>query len=172
MKIHLCLLILVVFLSCTYTSCTGNQRYDVTTDSTTENLQNQTITKITFERTRCFGDCPVYKVTILNDGTVNYAGEMYVAVTGTQLAKIEATEFNRLVEYAHRISFFDLNSEYRVRENPDGTASTVTDQPSRITTIYRGETAKRVLNYFGGPDELAEFEDLIYQVSGVKEWVE
>jgi len=30
---------------------------------------------ITLERTPCYGYCPVYKVTILSDGTVRYFGE-------------------------------------------------------------------------------------------------
>lgn len=33
---------------------------------------------IQLERTMCFGECPVYKVEILSDGTVNYNGEMFV----------------------------------------------------------------------------------------------
>ena len=44
---------------------------------------------ITLERTACFGTCPVYQVSIFEDGTVMYNGENFVDVTGEQTSSID-----------------------------------------------------------------------------------
>ena len=46
---------------------------------------------IQLERTMCFGECPVYKVEILSDGTVHYDGDMFVEKTGKHSWQIDAS---------------------------------------------------------------------------------
>ena len=36
----------------------------------------------TIDRTGCFGWCPIYKLTVFRDGTVEYSGERFVKTTG------------------------------------------------------------------------------------------
>ena len=57
--------------------------------------------------------------------------------------KIDPNEFQRLVEKAQEIRFFDFKDYYRVKEYPDGRVLMVTDLPTRITTVYRGERPKK-----------------------------
>ena len=47
----------------------------------------------------------------------------------------------------------------------------ITDMPSRITTVKRGEQRKSVRNYFGGPDSLKELEEMIDKISNSAIWV-
>ena len=129
------------------------------------------ISSISLQRTACFGVCPIYTVTLYPDGQVEFNGERFVESVGPQSARIEPEGFNRLVAFAERIGFFSLDDEYRYQLGPDGSLIAVSDLPSRITTIARGDQSKSVLNYFGGPDELETFENLIDEIAGTSRWI-
>jgi hypothetical protein len=53
---------------------------------------------IVLERTRCYGDCPVYRLTITNAGRVEYVGEESVKVKGSAKSSISLAEVRRLVD--------------------------------------------------------------------------
>jgi len=129
------------------------------------------VTRISLERTRCFGVCPVYTVTIHADGLVEFHGEMFVESVGDYTARIDPQAFRRLRDMSERIDFFSLDTEYRFGTGPDGTRIVVSDLPTRITTLHRGRESKSVVNYFGGPAELEEFEKLIDEMGDTARWV-
>jgi hypothetical protein len=128
------------------------------------------IDSITLERTWCNGTCPIYTVTVRRDGTVTYDGEEYVKVRGHRSRRISSEQFQKLVREIQRIGFFKLKDEYMSKEHPDGSFETVTDLPSAITTVRAGKTRKRIRNYYGGPESLAGFENLIDKVAGSSAW--
>jgi hypothetical protein len=128
------------------------------------------IDSITLERTWCNGTCPIYTVTVRRDGTVTYDGEEYVKVRGHRSRRLSSEQFQQLVHEIQRIGFFKLKDEYMDKEHPDGSFETVTDLPSAITTVRAGKTRKRIKNYYGGPESLAEFENLIDKVAGSSAW--
>ena len=128
-------------------------------------------TLIQLQRTRCYGTCPVYRVTIDARGTATWVGEMFVRVVGTQTARIDPSQVAALLAHAERIHFFAMRDQYRGVENPDGTVISVTDQPTTIVTITVNGRTKRVENYLGAPDALVEFERAIDEAAGTKQWV-
>ena len=129
-----------------------------------------TITKIVLERTPCFGSCPVYTLTVHSSGLVEFAGKNYVKAQGPQTGKISAASFARLVKKIEEIDFFGLRDRYDGK-NPDGSGSTVTDLPTRKTTVARGEETKTVVNYFRGPPGLTELELLIDELAKSSKWI-
>jgi hypothetical protein len=128
------------------------------------------ITKITLERTPCFGACPVYKLTIHQSGQVEYEGKNHVRQKGSGTGRISAEDFVKLVKKIEEINFFSLNDRYDGK-NPDGSGVTVTDLPTTKTSVTRGNRTKTVENYFRGPKGLKELEDLIDDVTKSAEWV-
>src|SRR5688572_14545697 len=76
---------------------------------------------IKLERTSCFGECPVYSVSIDARGNVAYEGTKFVRVEGRQTDRIQVSRVAALLETAERIGFFDLRDQYRYIRNPDGT---------------------------------------------------
>jgi len=128
------------------------------------------IDSITLERTLCYGTCPVYKVTVRRDGTVTYDGKQFVRATGRRMRKIPARQFQELASEVLRVGFFDFKAKYSYKNNPDGSAEFITDQPTRITTVRAGKLHKRVENYYGGPQSLALLEKLIDKLTGSAEW--
>jgi hypothetical protein len=128
------------------------------------------ITTIVLERTACFGNCPVYTLTVHSSGAIEFTGTGHVKVTGPQTGKISAPSFAKLVKKIGEIDFFTLRDRYDGK-NPDGSGSTVTDLPSRKTTVTRGDETKTVVNYFRGPPGLTELELLIDELTNSTKWI-
>jgi hypothetical protein len=126
---------------------------------------------ITLERTRCFGACPVYSVTIDAKGNVTYEGRRFVHVEGRATDRIPVARVAALLATARRIGFFDLRDQYLTRKNPDGSETRVTDLPTTFVTITSEGRTKRVEDYFGAPESLQEFEQQIDDAAGTKRWI-
>ena len=129
------------------------------------------LSSITLQRTACFGVCPVYTVTIYPDGLVEFHGERFVTSLGDYTGRVPAGNFRQLAAFAEEIGFQEMEKEYRVRIEPDGTVIRVSDLPSRITTLKFGDSEKTVLNYFAGPEQLERFELLIDELSESARWI-
>ena len=126
---------------------------------------------ITLERTGCFGECPVYTVTIDARGNVSYEGTRFVRVEGRQTDRIPLARVVSILDTAERIGFFRLRDAYRVMQNPDGSSTTATDLPAAFVTITRAGRSKRIEDYFGAPDGLKELERQIDEAAGTRRWI-
>jgi hypothetical protein len=155
---HSLLLILVVSLSTTLAAVA--QRVEVPADA-----------MIRLERTSCAGTCPIYSVTIDAVGTVTYDGKQWVRAVGRQTARIDPSIVATLLTSAERIRFFDMRAVYDSIQYPDGSTSHGTDFPGRIVTITANGRTKRIDDYVGAPDVLAEFEREIDEAAGTKRWI-
>lgn len=128
------------------------------------------ISKITLERTTCYGTCPAYRLTLHADGTVDYEGKDYVRQKGRRAGRISLEAFQKIAKKVAKIRFFELSNEYYSQEI-NGAAMFLTDQPTTITTVTEGARVKKVENYFGGPKRLYELEQLIDQLTQSYRWV-
>ena len=76
---------------------------------------NRKVTEISLERKGCLGPCPVYKVTLLADGSAIYVGKKNAYRIGT-FANDEfwpiADEFARLADAIDRAGFSGLAGQY------------------------------------------------------------
>ena len=129
-------------------------------------------TIIKLERTACFGECPVYAVTIDARGNVTYVGRKFVRMEGRRTARIPVARVAALLDMANKIGFFDLRDKYRTVRNPDGSETFVTDLPTTIVTITRAGATKRVEDYYGAPHSLHDLELEIDNAAGTSGWVE
>lgn len=120
----------------------------------------------TLERTACFGSCPIYKVTVYRDGTVEYHGEQFVKVHGDasgQIGPADVTQLEQLFTDAH---YFDLKDAY--------TDYDVTDNPSAKTSYSAGGKTKTIDHYYGdrdAPGVLATIEDGIDHIVHIEQWI-
>lgn len=138
----------------------------------TQNRAVPADTIIKLERTACFGECPVYEVTIDGRGNVTYVGRKFVRIEGRRTARIPVARVAALLDMANEIGFFDLRDKYRTVRNPDGSETFVTDLPTTIVTITRAGATKRVEDYYGAPDSLHDLELEIDNAAGTSGWVE
>jgi hypothetical protein len=126
------------------------------------------VTKITLERTPCYGPCPVYRVTVLGTGEVEYFGRAHVARAGTHRWRISRRRLQRLAEALERAKYLRLEDEY--------TSCGPTDAPGcSISGEYDDGSSKTIVHYHGdpgAPDSLTELEDEIDRITGVERYTE
>lgn len=121
---------------------------------------------ITLERQPCFGTCPVYTISVFEDGTVVYLGINHVAVTGVQTSQIDPSDVEWLVREVE-LFYFSWEDEY--------TLMLVTDQPYVITSLTTDNNSKRIVRYDGdqnAPIGLVRFENRIDRVTNSAQWVQ
>jgi hypothetical protein len=135
----------------------------------TESVPDDVVIRL--ERTSCFGECPVYTVSIDAKGNVTYDGANFVRVEGRQTDRIPVSRVLAILDIADRIGFFDLRDRYRTIRNPDGTETMVTDMPTAFVTITRAGRSKRVEDYLGAPRGLKELEQQIDETARTKRWI-
>ena len=128
------------------------------------------ITKITLERTSCYGTCPSYQLTLDADGMVRYQGKDYVREKGRRTGQVTGKGLQQILKKIHEIRFFELQDKYNSLEI-NGSMLVVTDQPTTITSVTRAGRTKKVENYFGGPKGLYDLEQLIDEITRSSNWV-
>ena len=107
----------------------------------------------TLERTGCYGECPVYRLTVNSDGSVVYVGTRWVKVLGRQEYRLTEAQLAELDAAFDRANFLRLRDYDRV-EN--------TDDDWDHVSYRRGPVVKRVRHYHGdnsAPAALGALED-------------
>ena len=109
------------------------------------------VTEVSIEHTACYGQCPMYKLTLRHDGTATFVGVRNVSKIGTYTAYVGS--FNQLVQAVEHRGF--------QRFQPDCTSG-VTDLPHTITTVVQPGHRKTVASdIVGEPQALWEIQTLI-----------
>lgn len=115
----------------------------------------------------CYGNCPVYSVTVDKEGNVIFNGEMFVYKSGQHHWKISKKKVEQLNDL---IDSFDFKS---FKYEPG--SGFITDQPSCITTVkYPDGEIKEIDHYYGHimiDDSLTAFEKKIERIIGTKKYV-
>ena len=107
----------------------------------------------TLERTGCYGECPVYRLTVNSDGTVVYVGTRWVKVVGRQEYKISDAQMLELQGAFDRANFNQLRDYDKVESTDDDWA---------LLSYRRGGGLKHVRHYHGdnaAPPTLGALED-------------
>jgi len=106
------------------------------------------------ERTRCFGICPVYSISVYRSGFVLYEGIDHTKPIGKYFTWMNRSALVGIGEKAQALGFFELNNEYK---NPY-----LTDFPTVYVEVrYQGKI-KRITHYDAEPPRnLVEMEDYL-----------
>ncbi len=107
---------------------------------------------ISLQRTPCYGTCPIYKMEIFSDGSAFYHGERFVDKMGDYEFTVSKETINYILKKAVEINFFEMEDKY---------TAPISDLPKTITFIKNGKDQKRIIDYYGAPKTLKEFESLV-----------
>ena len=91
-------------------------------------------------------------VSFFSDGSAFYHGERFVDRIGDYEFSVSKEVINYILKKAVEISFFELEDKY---------TANISDLPRTITFINNGKDKKRVVDYYGAPKSLKEFESLV-----------
>ena len=125
--------------------------------------------KIILERTRCYGLCPAYKLTIYADGKVEFFGDKFVGAKGSHAKTISQKNVEFMFTEVYNANFFDLNGRYDCFEG--------SDNPTVKIAVTKGKRAKEIVHYLGcksaDKEELAALttlEDKIDELAEIADW--
>jgi hypothetical protein len=121
---------------------------------------------IALSRTRCYGRCPAYTVSLEGSGVVHFVGETYVLVPGHHTAHVSPETIQALLNAFRKANFLSAKESY---------SAMVTDNPSQTITLKMGETTKVVQDYVGTavgmPDAIRALEQQIDEAAGTERWI-
>lgn len=124
--------------------------------------------EISLSRSVCLGRCPDYKVTLHADGSVAYAGRMFVAKKGVASARVPVADVAALVAQLDAAGFERLSVPSPC---PKGEA---TDHPTHTLTLTRNGRTHTVEHYTGNmcaPEVLDALEDAVDKAAQTDAWV-
>lgn len=108
---------------------------------------------IEFEKTMCYGTCPVYKAKIYDSGRLEYEGLHFVKIVGHHNYTIPFDVVRSMLQKAKDIGFFEMKDKYD---------SIITDIPATIITIHHKGEKKRIYARHKVPDKLWKFLNEIH----------
>ena len=134
-------------------------------------------------RTRCYGLCPAYRLTITAAGAVRFAPEDSSRTGSSQAVNVGPDAFRALAEEADRIGFRALPPV--IQDDPSLCAVRATDHPTVTVTLFRRNTSFPVADYQGcfasnaghalhtaaGVAQLRHFESMIDSIADSRRWL-
>ena len=150
-------------------SCARNGAESKPADQSSQSAASAPV--ITFERTACFGSCPVYTISVLPSGEVQYEGRAHVRKLGPATGRVPRERVDSLLSELDRGGYFTFAERYTSPEPACGRY--VTDSPSVITSVtLRGRT-KRITHDYGcggAPGALVVLEHRIDEALNSDQW--
>lgn len=125
-------------------------------------------------RTQCFGVCPVFSVSVDQDGRVTYYGENFVTRFGLQQRQISPADARAIYDAVYQAGYGGLNRCYI--DASDGCRE-ITDMPSSKWSVVADGVAKAVDRYHGCTHPAPELrlldaaERVVRDKAVVNDWV-
>lgn len=116
---------------------------------------------IRFERTACYGPCPVDVLTIFADGRMRYDGRQNAPRAGLFAGQLAARERTALTKQFEAAQFFSFAPAYTSR---------ATDLPTYYLTYSAGGRSLRVKDYDQAPARLKSLEASLEKLIEAPRW--
>ncbi len=121
---------------------------------------------VRLQRTACFGKCPVFTAEIYKDGKAVYLGVAHTKRKGKFETTVNTVFIQKIQNKAADVNFWKLKDTY-----PDG-GNFITDIPSTITYVRKGNYGKLITNNYDAPKPLIVLEKWIENEINNLDWQE
>jgi hypothetical protein len=119
---------------------------------------------VSFQKTACFGQCPVFEAKIFSDGRAEYFGEKYAPHIGHFSAKLTKNWLADFMKTAQNYAFFDLESYYPTSHQK------IPDLPMTVTFVEFEGKKWRIEDHFDAPLALRDFEKKVETQIEALDW--
>ena len=129
-------------------------------------------TSVSFERTPCFGTCPVYTVSVSGSGSVRFEGVRNVDSVGTFVGQLSPAAVASLRRAFADAQYLTLDDKYGYGEA--NCREYGTDASRVITSITTAERTKKVDHDLGCsnvPTRLADLYRRFDEIVGTSRWI-
>lgn len=133
------------------------------TDKPAEEPMKEAYQVVGYQKTACFGKCPVFQVKFYSDGKVTWYGKMNVDRMGWHEATVDKKLLTEIRDKAHAVKYWDFSGQYP----PD---QKIIDLPSTVTYVRAGDMEKSVIDTYQAPAELTEFEEYLAGIIDKLDW--
>lgn len=116
-----------------------------------------------YQKTACFGTCPVYQVQIFSDGKATWYGRMNVERKGWYEAQLDESVLRRILNKANEVLFFSFENEYPIGHK-------VADLPTTIMYLQVGDMEKTIKDTHEAPAKLQEYEKFMENLIEEIDW--
>lgn len=116
------------------------------------------------EKTDCYGICPSFEVRLFSNGRLTYKGKKDVAMLGIYEAWTDLDLLQRVKDQAYKLKYFELADVYP----PQG--KTIEELPLTITYLNFDEKEKTIINNYGSPKALRDFETFLEELLMQVDW--
>jgi hypothetical protein len=87
-------------------------------ENTNQNQQKEnTELSLSMKRSFCFGECPIYDLTIQSNGKVIFEGKKHTKTIGKTESKLEKEKIKQLITEIEKANFFSLDNAYNYDSN-------------------------------------------------------
>jgi hypothetical protein len=139
------------------TSCSSNKKTAEAKEPKTDTVvvimekpeQSSDSLLISFEKTPCFGRCPVYKIKVYESGFATYEGLNFAERMGLYAYRFSDQKIEEILQSARNVNYTGLDPEY---DDPR-----ITDLPSTISKIKLEGKYHRVVARVNIPQEVKNF---------------
>jgi len=107
---------------------------------------------IELQRTPCYGTCQVYTIKIDKNGKGLFEGVENVEKIGMFSFSISQDALMEIENAFHQVNFFQLKKIYDAE---------VSDLPTTYITYNKDGKRKKIMDYYGAPEELRSLENSI-----------
>lgn len=149
------IIILAATLSLGVAACKNKQK------AAGEQVQNQDVLNIPenvfleVKTEPCYGECPVYTLTIFQDSTVKYNGRMFTKKSGRFAGKAKAEHIEQIKNALKKADFFNMD---RVYDDPS-----VTDLPTTTVSARIGDRQNKVRARYNEPKSFTTLSNFIFE---------
>lgn len=109
----------------------------------------------------CYGRCPVYLLTIYDNGVMTYEGQRYTDKMGLHLKRLSKPEIESLSWAFQRANLWQFENVYR---------SDYPDLPAVSITYYEGDRSKTILGKETRPEAVLELEGRLNELANSEGW--
>lgn len=150
-------IILYAFIAILFGPCNSSKKIAAST-----NNSDYDKLEIIYQRTVCFGRCPVYTLTINGASQLaTYKGEQNTEKLGTYTKKITSEDLKQWVEAFEKANFNSLNDEY---------LGMITDFPIKYISYSNKGKTKKIKERSGAPKELTDLEKMLDAFAESEGW--
>ena len=150
------LLSITVALAFSNFGCKTSKESNSSTTSTNTSSETTLAAKpqllASIQRTACYGQCPMYKATFMDNGEVKYVGKRFVEKLGTYSGLISEEQILEIQSKIKEYEYFKLDSLY---------PTPISDFPSCITEARLDGVSKKVIDRRNPPANLKAFEKFL-----------
>jgi len=125
-------------------------------DSLPEMESSEVMRVVKMTKNPCFGKCPVYTLTLFNNGKAEYVGQANVDKMGTFTKQIPTEQVADILRRLNAAKFWEMNDKY---------ISPLADTPKIIISQFRKDTFKTVRGDNERPQALLDIEKTLVDIA-------